>query len=186
MALCRLGIVLPEFTPGGLIDEATNIKKNLAWLPAINDLNEGILGSFCQFMYFNPSTTLLMFNLQTMFQHNDTQNFIYALFGRFGAALLPNLAWRQSVRLLSPTEVKHTLLTAKVITAMAEKSDLWVPHQASNCTPTLWAAFKCTQPASTSKLHLLRLFLVEVSQIWRERACSRWTSSNFPMHPAVA
>ncbi|KZP04520.1 hypothetical protein FIBSPDRAFT_713214, partial [Athelia psychrophila] len=69
-----------EFTPGGLIDEATEIEKDLAWLPPTNDLNEGILGSFRQFMRFNPSTTLLMFNSQTMFERNDTQTFIDAKF----------------------------------------------------------------------------------------------------------
>ncbi|KZP17166.1 hypothetical protein FIBSPDRAFT_747504 [Athelia psychrophila] len=69
-----------EFTPGGLIDEATDIEKDLAWLPPTNDLNEGILGSFRQFMRFNPSTTLLMFNSQTMFERNDTQTFIDAKF----------------------------------------------------------------------------------------------------------
>lgn len=69
-----------EFTPGGLIDEATDIEKHLAWLPPTNDLNEGALGSFRQFMRFNPSATLLRFNSQTMFQRNDTQTFIDAKF----------------------------------------------------------------------------------------------------------
>ena len=35
-----------EFAPGGLIDEATAEEKELAWLPASNDENEGSLGSF--------------------------------------------------------------------------------------------------------------------------------------------
>ena len=35
-----------EFTPGGLIDEATPFGKDLAWLPPTNDINEGALGSF--------------------------------------------------------------------------------------------------------------------------------------------
>jgi hypothetical protein len=39
-----------EFTPGGVIDEATDMQKELAWMPATNDVNEGILGSFRQFM----------------------------------------------------------------------------------------------------------------------------------------
>lgn len=69
-----------EFTPGGIIDEATDDEKNLAWLPATNDLNEGILGSFRQFMRFNPSATLLAFNSRTMFQRNDTQAFMDAIF----------------------------------------------------------------------------------------------------------
>ncbi|KZP09963.1 hypothetical protein FIBSPDRAFT_900103 [Athelia psychrophila] len=76
-AWCRF---TTEFTPGGLIDEATEIEKDLAWLPPTNDLNEGILGSFRQFMCFNPSTTLLMFNSRTMFERNNTQTFIDAKF----------------------------------------------------------------------------------------------------------
>ena len=35
-----------EFAPGGLIDEATAEERELAWLPAANDENEGFLGSF--------------------------------------------------------------------------------------------------------------------------------------------
>src|SRR6202046_548592 len=49
-----------EFTPGGLIDEATHLQKELAWMPATNDLNEGILGKFRTFMRGKPSTTLHM------------------------------------------------------------------------------------------------------------------------------
>ena len=35
-----------EFSPGGLIDAATTEERNLAWMPATNDENEGALGSF--------------------------------------------------------------------------------------------------------------------------------------------
>ena len=35
-----------EFVPGGMIDEATDLEKDLAWMPATNDLNEGALGSY--------------------------------------------------------------------------------------------------------------------------------------------
>jgi len=35
-----------EFAPGGLIDEATAEERELTWLPAANDENEGFLGSF--------------------------------------------------------------------------------------------------------------------------------------------
>ena len=41
-----------EFTPGGVIDEATDLQKELAWIPATNDVNEGILGSYRQFASF--------------------------------------------------------------------------------------------------------------------------------------
>ena len=65
-----------EFTPGGLIDEATHLQKELAWMPATNDLNEGILGKFRTFMRGKPSTTLHMWNAQAMYQHNGTQKFM--------------------------------------------------------------------------------------------------------------
>jgi hypothetical protein len=39
-----------EFVPGGLIDEASAEQKDLAWMPATNDVNEGILGSYRVFM----------------------------------------------------------------------------------------------------------------------------------------
>jgi hypothetical protein len=39
-----------EFAPGGLIDEATVEERELAWMPATNDENEGALGSFWQLM----------------------------------------------------------------------------------------------------------------------------------------
>ena len=39
-----------EFAEGGLIDEATAEERDLAWLPASNDENEGALGSFRQLM----------------------------------------------------------------------------------------------------------------------------------------
>ena len=35
-----------EFAPGGLIDKATAEERELAWMPATNDENEGLLGSF--------------------------------------------------------------------------------------------------------------------------------------------
>jgi hypothetical protein len=65
-----------EFTPGGIIDEATDFEKDLAWMPPTNDVNEGMLGSFRQFMHFNPRATLYMYNAQAMYQRNDTQNFM--------------------------------------------------------------------------------------------------------------
>ena len=35
-----------EFAPGGLIDEVKAEERELAWLPAANGENEGLLGSF--------------------------------------------------------------------------------------------------------------------------------------------
>jgi len=36
-----------EFAPDGLIDQSTAEEKELAWMPATNDINEGALGAFC-------------------------------------------------------------------------------------------------------------------------------------------
>ena len=40
------GRFISEFTPEGLIDEATQEEKDLAWLPPTNDDEEGALGAF--------------------------------------------------------------------------------------------------------------------------------------------
>ena len=65
-----------EFAPGGLIDEATAEEKALAWMPATNDVNEGALGSFRVLMRRQPQLTLLQYNAQAMFYHNNTQAFM--------------------------------------------------------------------------------------------------------------
>ena len=69
-----------EFAPGGLIDEATAEERELAWLPAANDENEGFLGSFRHLMHYQPQLTLLSFNSLTMFFRNNTQAFMAAKF----------------------------------------------------------------------------------------------------------
>ncbi|KAK2459568.1 hypothetical protein APHAL10511_008415 [Amanita phalloides] len=61
-----------EFAPGGLIDEATVVEKDMAWLPTTNDVNEGALGSL--------QLTGLQYNAQAMFHHNETQAFMEAKF----------------------------------------------------------------------------------------------------------
>jgi len=65
-----------EFTPGGIIDSATDLQKELAWMPATNDVNEGMLGSLRQFWRFNPRASLHIFNALAMYQRNDTQPFM--------------------------------------------------------------------------------------------------------------
>jgi hypothetical protein len=65
-----------EFTPGGVIDEATDLQKELAWMPATNDVNEGILGSMRQFTQFHPRATLHMINALFTYQRNNTQPFM--------------------------------------------------------------------------------------------------------------
>ncbi|KAJ3831591.1 hypothetical protein F5878DRAFT_549340 [Lentinula raphanica] len=69
-----------EFAPGGLIDEATPAEKLLAWRPATNDINEGILGYYRVTMRGKPSLTLHQFNAMAMYERNDTLSFMNALF----------------------------------------------------------------------------------------------------------
>jgi len=69
-----------EFAPGGLIDEAIVEERELAWMPATNDENEGALGSFRQLMRKQPQLTLLSHNALAMFFHNNTQAFMAAKF----------------------------------------------------------------------------------------------------------
>ena len=56
-----------EFTLGGVLDEATDLQKDLAWIPPTNDLNEGMLGSYHQFIRTRPQTSLHKFNSQVMY-----------------------------------------------------------------------------------------------------------------------
>ena len=69
-----------EFAPGGLIDEATAEEKELAWMPATNDENEGALGFFRHLMRYQPQLTLLSHNALAMFFRNKTQAFMAAKF----------------------------------------------------------------------------------------------------------
>jgi len=55
-------------------------EKYLAWLPAVNDQNEGALGSFWQLMSRQPQLTLLNHNALAMFYKNNTQAFMAAKF----------------------------------------------------------------------------------------------------------
>ena len=45
-------------------------------MPSTNDINEGALGSFRVLMRQQPQLTLLQFNAQAMFRHNETQIFM--------------------------------------------------------------------------------------------------------------
>jgi hypothetical protein len=69
-----------EFTPGGLIDTATTEERNLAWMPATNDENEGALGSFRKLIRQQPQLTIQGYNGLAMFFHNNTQLFMEAKF----------------------------------------------------------------------------------------------------------
>ena len=69
-----------EFAPGGLINEATAEERELAHMPAANDENEGLLGSFRHLMHYQPQLTLLSYNALAMFFRNNTQAFMAAKF----------------------------------------------------------------------------------------------------------
>ena len=69
-----------EFAPGGLIDEATQQEHDFAWMLPTNDINEGALGSFCVMMRRQPQLTLIGYNAQAMFFHNDTEAFMKKYF----------------------------------------------------------------------------------------------------------
>jgi len=71
---------ISEFAPGGLIDAATTEERDLAWMPATNDENEGALGSFRKLIRQQPQLTMQAYNGLTMFFRNNTQLFMEAKF----------------------------------------------------------------------------------------------------------
>src|SRR6266511_1941366 len=56
------------------------LKRELAWMPATNDENEGALGSFRCLMRSQPQLTLLSHNALAIFFQNNTQAFMAAKF----------------------------------------------------------------------------------------------------------
>ena len=71
---------ISEFAPGGLIDGATTEERDLAWMPATNDENEGALGSFRKLIRQQPQLTMQAHNGLTMFFRNNTQLFMETKF----------------------------------------------------------------------------------------------------------
>jgi len=69
-----------EFAPGGLIDEASAEEKHWAWMPSTNDANEGALGAYRVIIRNKPSMTLHQYNALAMFRHNNTQDYMDAVF----------------------------------------------------------------------------------------------------------
>src|SRR6266540_6089857 len=55
-------------------------ERELAWMPATNDENEGALGSFRCLMHSQPQLTLLSHNALAIFFQNNTQVFMAAKF----------------------------------------------------------------------------------------------------------
>ncbi|KAJ2916131.1 hypothetical protein MD484_g4288, partial [Candolleomyces efflorescens] len=69
-----------EFAPGGTIDTMTIEERDLAWVPATNDTNEGALGAYRVHMRNRPNTTLHNYNAQAVCQKNGTLDFMDTMF----------------------------------------------------------------------------------------------------------
>ena len=63
-----------------MLDEATVEEKEMAWMPGTNDVNEGTLGSFRSLMRRHPCLSLLQYNAQAMYFHNNTAAFMSRFF----------------------------------------------------------------------------------------------------------
>ena len=55
------------------IDEASQEEHELAWMLPTNDIKEGALGLFHVMMHCQPQLSLLGYNPQAMFFHNNTE-----------------------------------------------------------------------------------------------------------------
>ncbi|KAF7372118.1 hypothetical protein MVEN_00070600 [Mycena venus] len=76
---CETGWIqfTPEFHVGGTFDRLTPLQRSLLLLiPATNDRNEGMLGSYWQHMKHHPNSTAQSFSNQIRWERNDTQAFI--------------------------------------------------------------------------------------------------------------
>ena len=51
-------------------------------MPTTNDVNEGALGQFHVMIRCQPQLTLLQYNAWTMFSHNNTAEFMDAMFSK--------------------------------------------------------------------------------------------------------
>ena len=69
-----------EFAPGSPIDLASAEDKERAWMPPTNDVNEGALGSYRLYIRKKPTTTIEQYNALTMFNFNNTEDFMTKCF----------------------------------------------------------------------------------------------------------
>ena len=69
-------IFTEEFAVGGLIDSLTPKQRQLLFIPATNDANEGALGSWRVHLCYNPNSTTATFSAKARLERNDTENFI--------------------------------------------------------------------------------------------------------------
>ncbi|TFK39558.1 hypothetical protein BDQ12DRAFT_698189 [Crucibulum laeve] len=58
-----------EYALGGLIDESTTEERELAWMPPTNNVNKVLFQR-------QPQLTMLQYNAQAMYHHNNTQSFM--------------------------------------------------------------------------------------------------------------
>ncbi|OCB90417.1 hypothetical protein A7U60_g2336 [Sanghuangporus baumii] len=65
-----------EFNEDGIIAALTEEEKELAWMPATNDANEGALGSFRVFHRGRPNGSVELFNALFRYRRNRTEEFI--------------------------------------------------------------------------------------------------------------
>lgn len=66
----------PEFHVGGTFDRLTPAQRAVLMIPATNDRNEGMLGSYRNHMKYHPNSTAHSFSNQTRVEHNNTEEFI--------------------------------------------------------------------------------------------------------------
>ncbi|KAF8153365.1 hypothetical protein B0H34DRAFT_663367 [Crassisporium funariophilum] len=69
-----------EFAPGGTIDALLAEERDLAWMPATNNVNKGALGAYRVYMRSRPNSTLLSYNAFAVCQKNNTLAFMGAKF----------------------------------------------------------------------------------------------------------
>ncbi|KAL5483219.1 hypothetical protein ACEPAI_8449 [Sanghuangporus weigelae] len=65
-----------EFNDDGTIAALTEGERQLAWMPATNDANEGALGSYRVFARKNPNGSIKLFNSLFRYKRNETESFI--------------------------------------------------------------------------------------------------------------
>ncbi|KAJ7437330.1 hypothetical protein FB451DRAFT_1416903 [Mycena latifolia] len=75
---CETGWIIftPEFHIGGTFDSLTPEQRLILHIPATNDPNEGILGTFRVHMRYHPNSTAHSFTNQTRAERNNTEAFI--------------------------------------------------------------------------------------------------------------
>ncbi|KAJ7442078.1 hypothetical protein B0H11DRAFT_2251704 [Mycena galericulata] len=66
----------PEFKIGGTFDQLTPEQRAILFIPATNDCNEGMLGSYRVHMRYHPNSTAHSFSSQTRAERNNTEAFI--------------------------------------------------------------------------------------------------------------